>query len=309
MDDITHALAGGLIGRSQPSARKGLVLACVFGALAPDMDCLYTLGLHDLYLTEHRGFTHSWLGLLPMTLLATALAWLFVRRRPDRASFMAMSGMALLGVLSHLFLDLCTSWGTMLLWPDRTRFAWDYLFIVDPWYMALLALPLALSFRWKTRRVRICLAGLALAAGYHGLAAFNHHQALVVVEKDRPGAWAAAFPQPLSPFRWSVYSREKGLLKCAQIDFLKSVTPLKWEQWQEPAMTPDIQAAMDSPAGRRFLWFARVPMWSAEKRADGTTLVDFWDMRFRSYAMREKVIHRFGAEIVARDGKVIQDGL
>jgi membrane-bound metal-dependent hydrolase YbcI (DUF457 family) len=309
MDDLTHVLAGGLIGRANPSARKGLTLACVLGALAPDIDNLYTLGTRELYLTEHRAFTHSYLGFLPMALLASALAWLFMRRRLDRASFLALFGMSLLGVLSHLFLDLCTSWGTMLLWPDKTRFALDHLSIVDPWYTSLLILPLALSYFWKARRVRICVIGLVLVAGYHCLASFNHHRALSIVEKDRPGVWAAAFPQLFSPFRWSAYNRENGSLKEAQIDFLKSDAPLKWEKWQEPPKTRDIQAAMDSPEGKQFLWFARVPMWSAEGQTDGTTIVYFWDMRFRDYKMREKVSHHFSARFVVKDGKVIQGKL
>ena len=70
MDPITHSLAGTLIGRTQTSAKKGLVAACVMGAVIPDIDIVLTLWGKSFYMLEHRGFTHSFVGILPMALLA-----------------------------------------------------------------------------------------------------------------------------------------------------------------------------------------------------------------------------------------------
>jgi inner membrane protein len=309
MDPLAHTLAGTLLGKSHPSKAKGLVLACVLGAVAPDIDIVLTLWGRDFYITEHRGFTHSLLGLLPVSLLSAWVAYLFVRQFKDRASFQALLGMAGLGVVSHDLLDWCTSWGTMLFWPNRTRYSLDHLFIVDPWYWALLALPVTATFLFKEHRLRLCWAGFMVVLGYHGLAAYNHWKALRIVESDRPQAWRAAFPQPFSPFRWSAYNRADGLLKNARIDFLLDPQPLEWKQWQEPPATPELKAAQDSANGRKYLWFARVPMWEEVKQPDGSFLVNFWDMRFSNEVVKDKFARRFGAKFVVQGGQVTGGGL
>jgi inner membrane protein len=309
MDDLTHALAGSLLGRANPSKKKGLVLACVLGALVPDFDAVLTLFNHHLYMTEHRGFTHSLLGFLPMALLASGLAWLFTRKKPDHAVFAALFIMSSVGLFSHLLLDWCTSFGTMLLWPDRSRFALDHLFIIDFWYMAVLGLPLFLSFHIKRFRAPIALAGITLALSYHAFVAYEHHRALLIATQDRPTAEAQALPEALSPLRWSLFDRQDGVLRYTHLDFMRPHAPLIWTEWKEPPMTPSLHAAFNDPEVRSFLWFARVPMWEETKRPDGTTLVTFWEQRYRSAfgKLGPSNARRFGASVVVRDGQVVPD--
>jgi len=242
-----------------------------------------------------------------MSLLASGVVWWLLRGWKDRASFGNLFLMALLGVLSHLYLDWCTSWGTMLLWPLRKRFALDQLFIIDLWYAGLFAIPLVLSSFFKEQRARICQVGLLGVALYHGLAAYEHHHALKIAEGNRPQAWRAAFPQPLSPFRWMAFTRQDGLLWRAQVDFLKSSSPLSHDEWKEPAMTKDLQAAFQSPAAVTYLWFAKVPLWGAEPQKDGTTLVRFWDERFYVPFRGEDAPKRFGAVIRVKNGIVLSE--
>ena len=221
MDDLTHVLAGTLIARANPSKKRGLVLACVCGALIPDIDVVLAFFNRHLYITEHRGFTHSWIGLLPMAFLAAWVTWLIVRKKKESASFKTLFGMALVGIVSHELLDWCTSWGTMLLWPNRREFALDYLFIIDLWYMGLLALSLVLGAFFRKRRVIISLVGIVLSVSYIGLTAYEHHQAVQVAVKDRPQGKSTALPEPFSPFRWSVFNRQDGIVRNAHLDFLK----------------------------------------------------------------------------------------
>ena len=279
-------------------------MACVLGAVDPDLDILLSLFGRDFYITEHRGFTHSLMGMGPAAMLAAWAAWWVFRKTGDRATFTALWVMALLGVTSHMFLDWCTTWGTMLLWPDKTRFALDHLFIVDPWYWFLLAIPVSLSFLYKQRRVSICSLGICAALLYHGMAAFNHHQALKIAEEDRPQTWRVAFPQPFSPFRWSVFDRGDGLVKNARVDFLRALQPLAWEEYKEPVKSRNVLAAMDSDRGKIFFWFARVPMWEEKQQPDGSVEVFCWDMRFNNYLMRDRISKGFGAYFKVKNGIV-----
>ena len=304
MDPLAHALAGTLLGKTNPSRKRGLVLACLAGALIPDIDIVLTLWSRNLYITEHRGFTHSLLGLLPMSLLAAWMAAWVARNWKDRASFTHLWFMALVGVVSHLLLDWCTAWGTMLLWPNRTRFALDNLFIIDAWYWAVLALPLGAAFFFKEQSLRLCWAGFLLVLGYHGLAGYNHWKALQIVRHDRPGAVSLAFPQPFSPFRWSAYNRAEGLVRNAYINFLEQAGPTEWNEWKEPPKSAALQLVLDSPEGKQYLWFARMPMWEELKQVDGSTVIYFWDLRFNAYWHADQTTRRFGEKFVVRDGKV-----
>jgi hypothetical protein len=83
---------------------------------------------------------------------------------------------------------------------------------------------------------------------------------------------------------------------------------LGWREWREPAMTPDIRAAMDSPKGKAYLWFARVPMWETVPGPGGSTEVRFWDLRFHLPLRGEEAPKKFGARFVVKDGKVIEGG-
>lgn len=309
MDDLTHVLAGALIAQTIPSKKKGLVLACVLGAVAPDFDVVLSIFNHELYVMEHRGFTHSLLGMLPMVLLASSLAWLFVRKKSDGAPFLALFGMALAGDVSHLALDWCTSWGTMLLWPNRTRYALDQLFIFDIWYLILLVVPLILCARFPAKRVAISLVGIVLLLSYHGLTVGEHRLALQVGAEIHPDSQSIALPEPLSPFRWTIFTRRLSQLQTAHIDFLKNSTPLTWQIWDEPPYTPEIQEAFATPRVKTFLWFARAPMWEEKKNSDGSILVRFWDGRFNATfgALGKSNTHRFGANVLIRNGKVETD--
>ena len=304
MDDVTHALAGTLIARTHPSERKGLTLACVAGALIPDIDIVLTLWGKSFYVTEHRGFTHSLLGLAPMSFLAAGLAWLIVRKKKDRASFLSLWTLALLGVISHILLDWCTSWGTMILWPDRTRFALDHLFIIDLWYAACLALPLAAGFLARRHRMAFSMVGWGLVLGYHVLAAYNHHQALRAMPQEPAKSWVVAFPQPFSPFRWSVFAREDGTLWNRRLDLLKASNDPAQVEWKDPPLTPELHEVLDSPNGKRYLWFARVPVWEEEKQADGSFEVRFWDLRFQRSWDKDQAGRGFGTVFQVKDGRV-----
>ena len=121
----------------------------------------------------------------------------------------------------------------------------------------------------------ISLVGIVLSVSYIGLTAYEHHQAVQVAVKDRPQGKSTALPQTFSPFRWSVFNRQDGIVRNAHLDFLKSFEPLSWRVWKEPPMTPEIQAALNDPKIKTYLGFARVPMWEDEKKPDGTTEVNF----------------------------------
>ena len=164
MDTITHGIAGALIGKAvfrgenmlslQPMNRARIVTwSLMLGAIFPDSDILREWFSSNpmLILTWHRSITHS---LLCMPFFALALAaltkWLARVLKWDAPSFAALAGIYAAGILSHIFLDLVTTFGTMIWSPlEWSRPAWDLIFIVDFTFTALLLGPQILAWVYR----------------------------------------------------------------------------------------------------------------------------------------------------------------
>lgn len=172
MDTITHGIAGALLGKAvfrggdlftrRPVSRARVISwSVMLGSIFPDVDTLRDLFSHDhlLLLTWHRSITHSLLFLPLFALLLAALARAIARwRKWPAPNFLALTGLFAAGILSHIFLDLVTNFGTMIWSPVAwSRPAWDLVFIVDFTFTAVLLLPQVLAWvyesaeSWKAR--------------------------------------------------------------------------------------------------------------------------------------------------------------
>jgi membrane-bound metal-dependent hydrolase YbcI (DUF457 family) len=171
MDTITHGIAGTLIAKalfngddllaSRPMNRQRIVTwSTMLGAIFPDSDVFREMLSPDdlLIISWHRSITHSLLGLPVFALLLAALTrWVARRRKWDAPSFAVLTGIYAVGILSHIFLDLVTSFGTMVWSPLAwSRPAWDLIFIVDFTFTGILLVPQILAWvqerTEKTRR-------------------------------------------------------------------------------------------------------------------------------------------------------------
>lgn len=181
MDTITHGIAGALIGKavfrgedmfaSQPMNRgRILTWSLMLGAIFPDSDVLRDIFSHDrlLIVTWHRSITHS-LVMLPLwALLLAGITRAFCKwRKWEAPSLGALSAIYGIGILSHILLDLVTSFGTMIWSPIQwSRPAWDLLFIVDFTFTAILLVPQLLAWvyshpeKMRSRAVGIWLVFL-----------------------------------------------------------------------------------------------------------------------------------------------------
>jgi len=164
MDTITHGIAGALIGKavfrgedmfaSQPINRARIITwSLMLGAIFPDADMFrdFLSSNQMLILTWHRGVTHS---LLCMPFFALGLAaltrWFGRWRKWDAPSLGALTGIYAIGILSHILLDLVTSFGTMAWSPLQwSRPAWDLIFIIDFTFTGLLLCPQLLAWVYR----------------------------------------------------------------------------------------------------------------------------------------------------------------
>src|SRR6267143_3333082 len=161
MDTITHGIAGALIGKAvfrgedmfaaQPMNRGRIITwSLMLGAIFPDSDVLRDFFSSDklLIVTWHRSITHSLLLLPVWALLLAGITRAFANSRKwEGPSFAALAGIYAVGILSHILLDLVTSFGTMIWSPLQwSRPAWDLIFIVDFTLTAILLVPQLLAW-------------------------------------------------------------------------------------------------------------------------------------------------------------------
>lgn len=156
MDTITHGVAGALLGKAlcsgaplfPPQAmnrRRMITWSLMLGAVLPDADALRDMFSQDqfLVLTWHRSVTHSLVCLPLFALLLAGLSrWVARWRKWEAPSFGAFAVIYAMGIASHIFLDLVTSFGTMIWTPIKwSRPAWDLLFIIDFAFSSILLIP------------------------------------------------------------------------------------------------------------------------------------------------------------------------
>ncbi|MBI5026567.1 MAG: metal-dependent hydrolase, partial [Nitrospirae bacterium] len=271
--------------------------------LVPDADLILRLFGDEVFLKYHRGFGNS-LFLIPP--VALGLAFVF-NRLSSKKNFLLFFILCFLSVAVHTFLDLQTSFGTMLLFPfsDR-RFSLDLVFIIDPYYSGILIAGLIFSIFIKKYSERICQLSLMVIVLYTVLCAFAHSRALnlgyeYAKAKGLEAVEVAALPQPLSPFRWANYIETEKEIHQGFVDLLKkpsdtgerTVTflgryrarfnaPEKvvYRVWEKFPNSQWVEKALRLEAASFFLWFSRFPVVIENNALNGFHVVRFFDLQF-----------------------------
>lgn len=177
MDLLTQGLLGGAVAQTGAPARetRAATAVGVLAGMLPDADTLIRSPDDPLlFLDFHRHFTHSFVFIPVVALVAALLAWPVLRRRVE---FSRIYLYAVLGAAFAALLDACTSYGTRLFWPlSDEAVALNIVSIVDP----VITLALAVGIVLGLRRPRPGPARMALliVAAYLGAGAWQHHRAL-----------------------------------------------------------------------------------------------------------------------------------
>jgi membrane-bound metal-dependent hydrolase YbcI (DUF457 family) len=193
MDTITHGIVGALIGKAffaddlppnapswheRPrSADRVAIISATLGSIFPDIDVFAGPLAHNsmAMMTWHRNITHSLVMLPVWAVLLALLTGLLARwLRWPSPPFPTLVLIYAVGLGSHVFLDLITSFGTMIWSPlDYTRPALDWLFIIDLMLTSAALVPQLAAWAFRlpeqaTRRAIILwaiLTGTAVAIG------------------------------------------------------------------------------------------------------------------------------------------------
>jgi len=276
LDNITHSLAGALVGQMGLKRRSRFAMAaCLLGANAPDIDVFAPLVLPVQGISFHRGPVH---GIFAWPILAAgivAILWLVDRLKPRGEGALPFRAgplfvVALLAVLTHPFLDWLTTYAIALFAPaDWHWYSGDAIFIVD-WVYWLLMIAGVL---WSARRWDKAQPNPGRPAQAAGLVmllyiAFNLAESSwaerttidLLRQRGIQPTLVVASPPPLAFWRRSLAWRSADSWGGGDLDFSSGLT-----------IAPDLQplrlddprlAAAEShdPHVRAFLVWSRMPI-------------------------------------------------
>ena len=287
MDNITHSLAGALLGQmGLKRTSRFAMAACILGANAPDIDVFAPLLFDVDNIAFHRGPTHA---LWAPPLLAAGivgLLWLLDRlwRRPGAAAFRAgpLFLAAVIATFSHPFLDWLTTYAVNLFVPfDSGWYSANAIFIIDLVYWVLLAGGIWLTARRERHglpqpsRPAWIAGGLLLAyiAGNVALSAYAERRtAEALRDRGIEPTLVVASPPPLAFWNRTMAWRSGNQWGSGSFRFFGGLRvddearPLGLDHPQL------LQAIADNRSVRSFLYWSRMPV--VVREAGGLYLTD-----------------------------------
>jgi inner membrane protein len=298
LEPITHFLTGAVLARAGFNRKTALATATMtLAAEAPDLDVLWSFKGPVVAFAHHRGFTHSFLGLIVTSAVVTGFMYLVWRLRGRRTNIPGLPPswgllflFAYIAGLSHILLDYTNNYGVRPFWPFWEKwYSWDIVFIVEPaLYIILiggLILPAIFSRQESVPRGRTTarLALLCVAALY-AARDFEHRRAVHVLEHQQFESAvplrASAYPYYWNLFRWNGVAETKNFFAGSEINARTGkLDRSELELIPKPPETPVTLAAKRSYLGRVYLDWAQYPL-VTETDLDRKFVVEFRDLRF-----------------------------
>lgn len=284
MDPVTHIAAGVLLGqaaREHLPTGRALVPLAAFAAWMPDIDNIVTFFGPEAYMRYHRGFTHSLLG-------GAAMAWLLafiVSRYWRGAGLGKLFTLFYLCVLSHLFLDCITTYGTGIFLPfSDIRVSFPSVFIIDPVYTVTLIVLAVLGFLRPKARKGLAAAGLAVllawpALGYGVRLYVTARAETLLARRGEQVRAVHVQPDAFAPLWWKIVADtgDGYLLTGLAMTAPDNLLPLR--RFHKASRAELETLGRQAPVFSQYVWFTDFPVRSADKTPDGTTLT-FQDLRF-----------------------------
>ena len=326
MEPITHFLTGACLGRAGFNRKTALATATMtLAAEAPDLDVLGQFRGPVYGFAHHRGFTHSFAGLLLVSALVVGfmyVVWRLRGRRTNDPSLPPRWGLlflfAYIAGRSHILLDYTNNYGVRPFWPFWEKwYSWDIVFIVEPVLYVFLILGLVLpSFfalineeigvRQKGPKGRLAATvALVCVALLYGVRDYEHRRAVHALEaRTYQGAVpvrASAYPTYVNPFLWYGVVETPGFFAMAPVNSRAPEVDAedRLDIRYKPEETPVTLAAKKSYLGRVYLDWAQYPVTETETLPEGYR-VSFEDLRF-AYPWRRAGRTPLGAAVELND--------
>jgi membrane-bound metal-dependent hydrolase YbcI (DUF457 family) len=312
VDIATHALVSFALARGFFAKRRWpFIVGMLFAGTIADVDLLGSFFGPAVYFAARRTYTHSVLCTLGVIFLAACLTRLLAKKQPY--SFLSLLVPLTAAAVLHIVLDLLQSEGVALLWPFRpTRFAMDWLPVIDPWILAMLLAGILvpellrlvtseIGVKDKTPRGRKgAIVALSLVVFYTGVRALLHTGSVASLEphsyQGESARSVGSFPDALSIFTWRGVVETRSLLCVADVPTGpgKTFDSESAECLHKPDTSPELDAAEKTRVARAYLSVEPFPRAIVAKTEDGTEVV----IRSMRDVAENEIRHRIAVRIL-----------
>ncbi|NCN85739.1 MAG: metal-dependent hydrolase [Sphingomonadales bacterium] len=293
MDNLTHSLAGAVLGQMGLKKKTGLGMATlIIAANIPDIDAVATLLGGVQHLAIRRGITHGPIAMLLLPLLLTGIMIGFDRwqtkrgKRPvDRLPIHKgwLLALAYIGCLSHPALDWLNSYGIRLLEPFSSQwFYGDSIFIIDIWIWVAFIAGVWVSRRREKKGIgnwqRPAWISFAVVCAYiftngliTGKAEAETRQLLVERAAEsgladvmqRRDAMVVANPVPLQFWKREILWRDGAAFGSGEFALFNRLVLGREQKIPGNAAFLESEVARLSKDGAAFLFWSRMPVVTA----------------------------------------------
>jgi inner membrane protein len=298
LEPITHFLTGAVLGRAGFNRKTALATATMtLAAEAPDLDVLWGFKGPVVGFAHHRGFTHSFAGLILVSAVVTGfmyLVWRLRGRKTNLPNLPPRWGLlfffAYIAGLSHILLDYTNNYGVRPFWPFWEKwYSWDIVFIVEPALYVILVAGLVLPAIFSRhesmpRGRRFAIVALVCVAGLYAARDHEHRKAVHALLRQRFNSAApvrvSAYPYYWYLFRWYGVAETKNFFASSDLDSRSGeMNRGELEFIPKPPETAVTLAAKRSYLGRVYLDWAQYPLVTQTSTVDGWTVL-FRDLRY-----------------------------
>jgi inner membrane protein len=292
MFNSTHTLVGFALARTGldewvPYAAATSVIA----ANLPDIEILSGLSSTAAYLDNHRGISHTFVG-IPVLALALAGAMYYFSE-----NFWKTFTVALLSMATHPVLDYTNNYGLRPFLPfSGTWYYGDLLFIFDPYIDGILLLGLIAGRYLNGRRRNMAFLSLVLVITYVGMRVELRRLAasqMAEFAARTPSAeqWAV-LPTMANPFVWDGFVKTRTQWLMVRIHATKGGQG-DIARIERGAFSDAVKHAAQAETAAALLRFARFPAVRVEGVESGYRVL-FMDFRFYNEARKTSL----GAEVL-----------
>jgi inner membrane protein len=315
LEPITHFLTGAVLGRAGFNRKSALATATMtLASEAPDLDVFWRFKGPVYSFAHHRGFTHSFLGLILVSAVVTGFMYLAWLARGKRANIPGIAPrwellfvFSYVAGLSHILLDFTNNYGVRPFWPFWEKwYSWDIVFIVEPaLYIILIAglvLPAIFSLQKAVLRDRkFAVAALVCMALFYAFRDHEHRHAVRALVRQRFNSGGpmrvSAYPYAWNLYRWYAVAELPDSFATSDIDSRTGkLDPGELEYTPKPPETPVTLAAKRSYLGRAYLDWAQYPL-VAETSSSPGRIVHFRDLRYDYPRLRGRITLSCSVEV------------
>lgn len=216
MDSLSQVVLGAItfaLVKDKEIGKKSLVYGAILGTI-PDLDILLNPFFDSVeQLAIHRAFSHSIFFSIILSLLAGK--WL---SKKYNSTYISWVWACFLALFTHPLLDLCTTYGTRILYPlTKSYYSLNNVFVVDLGYtlpLLIAVLSLWIMKNSNPKRSKIINISLLLSTGYLLWGVListiiqNKFEA-VLKEKNIGYEKITIVPTPFNTFLWQAIIKTK----------------------------------------------------------------------------------------------------